>query len=117
MFRMRALAGLSWAGRTGGGVLTGRLAGDGDLLRALPARRMRGRGERAQRAALVERDGEDDLRVREHGVQVDARDLGAILVERDVADEVLPQRREDGAGAHRDRYLEPLPPLHRVRRL
>src|SRR2546426_10850106 len=108
---MRTLAGLSSATRTRGGVLTGGLAGDGDLLRALPARRMRGLGDRPQRAALVERDGEDGLRVREHGVQVDARDLGAVLVERNVADEVLGQRRMDGAGAHGDRDLEPLPPL------
>src|SRR5438046_10702004 len=83
------LVGLSSTTRTRGGVLTRPLTGDRDLPRALPGRRVRGLGHRAQHAALVERDGEGGLRVGEHRMQIDARDLRAVLVERDVADEML----------------------------
>src|SRR2546425_9398036 len=78
---------------------------------------MGGLGDRPQRAALVEGDGEDRLGIGEHRVQVDAGDLGAVLVERDVADEMLGERRVYTAGADRDGDLEPLSALHLVRRL
>src|SRR5439155_1160808 len=54
---------------------------------------------------------------REYRMEIDARDLRAVLVERDVADEVLGKRRVRGPGAHRHGDLEPLAPLDRVRRL
>src|SRR5262245_33756138 len=78
---------------------------------------MRGLGDRPQRAALVEGDGEDRLGIGEYRVQIDARDLRAVLVEGDVAHEVLGERRMDAAGADRDGDLEPLPPLDLVRSL
>src|SRR5206468_12369932 len=43
--------------------------------------------------------------------------LSAVRGERDVADEVLGERRMDAAGADRDGDLEPLSALHLVRRL
>ncbi len=51
-----------------------------------------GSSTRAQRSALVERDRERHRRRRVHRMEIDARNLHRVLVERDVADEVLGQR-------------------------
>jgi len=49
-------------------------------------------------------------------MQVDARDLGGVLVEGDVTDVVLGQRRVLAARPHHDGHVEPLPPVDGVRR-
>src|SRR6476620_7108084 len=47
-------------------------------------------------------------------MQIGSRDLNRILVECDIADEVLLQRRMLAPLADADRHVEPLPPLDRI---
>ena len=49
------------------------------IFASFPRRRVRRLGERAQRAAFVERDGEGDRGRRIDRVQIDARDLRVSL--------------------------------------
>ena len=75
---------------------------------------MIGLGERTQRSSLVECNRERDRRRGIDRMQVRTGDFDGVLVQRDVADRMLGERRMLRAGAHGDRHGEPFPPLHRV---
>ena len=72
--------------------------------------------EQADRVRALRLDGEGDARRREHRVQVDPRDLGRVLVERDIAHVVLGERRVLAPRAHAHAHVEPFAALHRVGR-
>src|ERR1051325_1106365 len=76
---------------------------------------MVGFSDRPKRASFVESDGKDDFRERIDGVEIDARDLGGVDIERDVADGVLTQRWMFAAGADNDGDIKPLASFHGFR--
>src|SRR5580765_2342639 len=71
----------------------GSLRSHGDFLCRLPARRMVRFRDRAERTSLIERDSKCNFRKRIHRVEIDACNLRAVDVQRDITDGVLAQRR------------------------